>query len=143
MRQPHGDGKSFFAESRPAAATITRTASSAAALPAEGHSFRNMRDRPITAWMAAGTHAEKSIEVALTRIATLPQNRRIDALVGLLAALIEGMDTATLRRKRARLLEHFASCGCSIETVALMTEWVDCQLALRRLPRRVRSRPAA
>jgi hypothetical protein len=65
------------------------------------------------------------------------------ALVALLAARIERTDTATLRRKRGLLAAHFASCGSSHGTVELMAKWIDCQLALRQLPRRARLRRAA
>lgn len=97
----------------------------------------------MNAAMAAVSPTEKSTAAALARVAALPRSRRVAALVDLLAKRIEGMDTATLRRQRAGLVEHFATCGCSLKTVELMAEWVDCQLALRRTSRRPRSRRAA
>jgi hypothetical protein len=93
--------------------------------------------------MATGSPAGLDNAAALARISALPQGRRMGALVGLLAERIERMDTATLHRKRGALVEHFASCGSSHETVALIAEWIDCQLALRRVPRGRRLRRAA
>ena len=76
---------------------------------------------------------QKFVENVLSTIAVLPQAHRVDALLVCFSALLDSMDADTIREKRDQLMERFSDGGASFETCALVTKWLDCQLALRRV----------
>lgn len=70
-------------------------------------------------------------EATLAALEALPEEQKVDALVHVLTEALLRMPTATLRRKRARFLEHFSQCGCSFEVCCAVQDLVDLHLAQR------------
>jgi hypothetical protein len=70
-------------------------------------------------------------EATSAALAALPQEQKLDALVHVLTEALLRMPLATLRRKRARFLEHFSQCGCSFEVCCAVQDLVDLHLAQR------------
>ncbi len=73
------------------------------------------------------------IAATLAAIGALPEEKRVDALLQVLQEMLRGLPTATLKRKRARLLEHFSQCGCSYEVCCAVQDLVALHLARRSM----------
>ena len=68
---------------------------------------------------------------AMTRIAVLPSDERIDALLRYFVEVLSALDTQTIRSQRDQIMERFSTCGCSFETCVLMVQFIDGYLASR------------
>jgi hypothetical protein len=69
------------------------------------------------------------LEATLASLAALPEEQKVDALVHILTEALLRMPATTLRKKRARFLEHFSRCGCSFEVCCAVQDLVDVRLA--------------
>jgi hypothetical protein len=74
---------------------------------------------------------QKRFDAAMAEIASLPQDRQIDALLHYLSTVLLQLPLAELHRRRDQLLERFADCGCSYEACTALLEMVDQHLAHR------------
>lgn len=68
---------------------------------------------------------------AMTRISTLPNSERVDALLHYFVGVLSAMDTDTIRAQRDQIMVRFSTCGCSFETCVLMVQFIDGYLASR------------
>ena len=69
---------------------------------------------------------------AMTRISSLPEQERVDALLEYLVEVLNTMDTARIRTLRDQIVERFATCQASLETCQLVIDFVNAHLARRQ-----------
>lgn len=79
--------------------------------------------------MKASRRSPWGFESMLSVIAALPDEQKTHALLHLLQNVLSELPAATLRRKRARFIEHFAQCECSYDVCSAVQELVDLHLA--------------
>ena len=83
--------------------------------------------------MTAEFDREECFALTMAQISVLPANKRIDALLAFLVAVIDAMDPDAVRELRNQIMDRFSTCGCSFETMRLMLQFIDGHLALREV----------